>query len=156
MTIAAAVPSHIIEQCHESEIHVQLLVTVKEGTTRIVGDEVELERLKAAEHHHVLDHAGGGLAADTNKFKAMPMQVKRVDIVARVTELEPVAVPFLQLVKRPHGFHGEGFPVQRPKIEAVRRSVVLDDQQFDGLVGLRRSRISFGEPRIVPAKGFGF
>ena len=64
---------HIAEQRHESEIHVQLLVAVKQGPSWIVGDEVEGKLLKAAQHDDVLDHTGGCLAADVREFKAVAM-----------------------------------------------------------------------------------
>lgn len=35
------------EERHESEVHVQLLVAVKERQARIIGDEVELELLES-------------------------------------------------------------------------------------------------------------
>ena len=67
----------------------QLLVTVEQGPAWIVGDEVECEFLKAAQHHHVLDHARGGFAAYASQLEAMPVQVQRVNVVAGVSELEP-------------------------------------------------------------------
>jgi hypothetical protein len=38
----------VLEQRHEAKVHVQLLVTVKERESWIVGREVELELLEAA------------------------------------------------------------------------------------------------------------
>jgi hypothetical protein len=54
---------------------VQLLVAVEEGWSRIVGNEIELDFLKAAEHHHFFDDARSRLAADTRQLEAVPMQV---------------------------------------------------------------------------------
>ena len=54
----------IVEERHEPEIHVQLLMAVEEGQTWIVGDKVKFELLESPEHHHVLDHARGRLTAD--------------------------------------------------------------------------------------------
>src|SRR5262249_5483570 len=54
----------IFEQRHEAEVHVQLLVAVEKREARIVGNEVELYLLKAAEHDHILDHPGGRFAAN--------------------------------------------------------------------------------------------
>jgi hypothetical protein len=33
--------SHIIEQCHEPEIHVQLVMAVEQGEPRIIGYEID-------------------------------------------------------------------------------------------------------------------
>ena len=48
-------------------------MAVEQGQARIVGDEIEFHFLKTAEHHYVLDHAGGRLAADAHKFETVAM-----------------------------------------------------------------------------------
>ena len=54
----------VVEERHESEIHVQLLMTMEERQPRIVSHEVKFEFLESAQHHHVFDHARRRLAAD--------------------------------------------------------------------------------------------
>jgi hypothetical protein len=44
----------IVEQCHEPEIHMKLLVTVKQRQAGIVGNEVDVGFLIAAKHDDVL------------------------------------------------------------------------------------------------------
>jgi len=41
----------------------------------VYRDEVEFDLLEAAEHHDVLEDAGGRLAADPDEFEAVPMEV---------------------------------------------------------------------------------
>ena len=53
--------SGVTKQRHEPEVHVQLLMAVKECQTRIVRNEVDAELLKPSEHHDILDDTGGGL-----------------------------------------------------------------------------------------------
>jgi hypothetical protein len=60
----------------------QLLVAVEERRTRIIRDEIEFDFLESTQHDDVLEHSRGGPAADARQFKAMPVQVKRVDVVA--------------------------------------------------------------------------
>ena len=67
------VPSRILKQRHEPEIHVQLLVTVKKRSPRIVRHEIKLQLLKSAEHHDVFQDAGGGFATDPRQLEAVPM-----------------------------------------------------------------------------------
>src|SRR6516164_8874591 len=50
---------HVVEQRHEAEIHVELLVAMEKRQTGIVRDEVDLCFLIAAEHDHVLENSGG-------------------------------------------------------------------------------------------------
>ena len=81
----------ILKQRHESEIHVQLLVTVKQRQPRIVGDEIKSQLLEPAEHHDVFDHAGRGLAANVRQFKTVAVQVQGMNVVAGVAEFQPIA-----------------------------------------------------------------
>src|SRR5512143_427368 len=109
MPVWSVHPSRIVEERHEPEIHVQLLVTVEEGHTWIVGDEIEFHFLKAAHRHHVLDDARGRLSANAYQFEAVPVQMQRMDVVARVAELKPVAAALMYCVHWLHRLHREGF-----------------------------------------------
>src|SRR5579872_1492235 len=126
----------IVEKEHEAEVHVQLLVTVKQRHSGIVGHEVELDLLEAAEHHYILDHARRRLAADTHQLKTVPMQMQRMDIVAGIAEFQAIAPPFVDDIGGLHGLHRKGLSVQRPLVEAVQRAVVLYEGEFHLLVRL--------------------
>ncbi len=52
--------SHVVEQSHESEIHVQLLMAVKKGETGVIGDEINFRFLIAAEHKYIFENSGCG------------------------------------------------------------------------------------------------
>jgi hypothetical protein len=69
----------------------------RKGQARIIGNEVALELLEAAKHDDVFHHTGGWPAADPRQLEAVPVQVQRVDFVAGVAKLQPLATPFLQL-----------------------------------------------------------
>src|ERR1039458_258906 len=73
--IWAALALCVLEERHKAEVHVQLLVAVEERQSGIIGDEIELEFLKAAQHHHVLDHTGGRLTGDARQFETMTVQM---------------------------------------------------------------------------------
>ena len=64
---------------------------MEQGRPRIVGNEVELHLLEASQHHHVFDHACSLLAADAHEFKAVAMEMERMNIVAGIAEFKPVA-----------------------------------------------------------------
>ena len=49
----------VVEECHETEVHVQLLVAVEESEAGIVRNKVNLQLLVSAQHDHVLYDAGG-------------------------------------------------------------------------------------------------
>ena len=63
--------SHVIEQRHESEIHVQLLMAMKQCQTRIVSDEIDLDLLVAAHHHYIFHDSRCRLARHVRQLKAM-------------------------------------------------------------------------------------
>ena len=48
----------IIEQRHEPEIHVQLLMAVEECEAGVVGDEIDVGFLVTAEHDDVFENSG--------------------------------------------------------------------------------------------------
>jgi len=47
----------VIEQGHETEIHVQLLMAVKQGEAGIIGNEVDLDFLVSADHDHIFHYS---------------------------------------------------------------------------------------------------
>ena len=48
---------HVVKKSHEPEIHVQLLVAVKEREPWIVGNEIHLCFLVLSEHHDIFEHS---------------------------------------------------------------------------------------------------
>lgn len=52
--------SGVAQERHEREVHVQLVVTVEERRTGIVGDKIERRLLEPAEHDDILDHPAVG------------------------------------------------------------------------------------------------
>src|ERR1051325_8164472 len=76
--------SHVVKQCHKSEVHVKLLMTVKECEPGIIGNEVDLRLLIPSEHHHVFVNSCCALSGDFREFEAVPVKMDGMDIVARV------------------------------------------------------------------------
>jgi hypothetical protein len=64
---------------HETIVHVQLLVAVKQRQAGIIGNKIDFHFLVASQHDHVLDHASGRLAGGLGQFEAVTMQVNRMD-----------------------------------------------------------------------------
>ena len=48
----------VLEQSHEPKIHVQLLMTVEERKSGVIGDKINFNFLIASYHHHILHYAG--------------------------------------------------------------------------------------------------
>ena len=147
--------SDVSKQRHEPIIHVQLLVAVEQRVARVIGCEIEGHLLITAKHDDILDHAGCRLAVDLGQLEAVAVKMERVNVIARVTEFEPVAVPPLQCVDGLHRLHRKSLPVQRPPVEAAERRVVLLDRHHDRFVGCWPAGARFTKIRIVPAEGPG-
>ena len=86
---------HVIEERHESEVHVELLVTVEQRHARIVGHEIKGDFLVSAEHHYIFHDACGGFAHDVRKFEDMPVQVDRMQVVALIAHVHAVTTSFM-------------------------------------------------------------
>ena len=86
---------NIVEEGHETEVHVQLLVAVEESKPGIVGNEVNLQLLIAAQHHHVLYYTGGFPPREIGKLKAVAMKMDWMDVVTRVAHPNAIAFALL-------------------------------------------------------------
>ena len=88
---------HVIEQRHEPEVHVQLLVTVEESKTGMIGDEVNLQLLIAAQHDHILHDARGFCSCEVSELKAVAMEMNRMNVVTGVAHPKAIAFVLLQM-----------------------------------------------------------
>src|SRR5262249_33621539 len=92
--------SCVVEQEHEAKIHVQLLMAVEQRQSRMIGDEIEFDFLKAADHDHILNDAGCRLAAHAHKLETVAVQMQRMDVVAGIAEFKPVAATLVHSGQR--------------------------------------------------------
>src|SRR5229473_6084844 len=87
----------IVEQGHETKVHVKLLVTMKQGQARIVGDEVHFRFLIPSQHHDIFENSRGGLSSQTRQFEAVPMQMDRMDVIAGIAHTESIPLAVVQV-----------------------------------------------------------
>ena len=73
-----------LEQGHEAEVHVQLLVTVEQREARIIRNKIDLHFLVATDHDNILRNTGRRLPRHTRQFETMAVKVDRMDVVAGV------------------------------------------------------------------------
>src|SRR5262245_616854 len=125
-------------------------MAVEQGGPGGVGHKVELELLAAGQHHHVLSYARARLAADADQFEAVAMEMERMNVVAGIAKFQAVAATSVDGVGRFHGLHGKWLAVEQPLIEAVELAIVLEDLNFDGLIGLSGVRIDLAKQGVVP------
>src|ERR1700693_1283339 len=116
--IRPTVPLRVVEKRHESKVHVQLLMAVKQGPAGVVGNEVDLDFLIPAEHRDILHDAGGDFPRDPDQLAAVAMQVDGVNVVAGIAHPQAVAPALVQAKCRLHFVHREGHAVYGPPVEA--------------------------------------
>jgi hypothetical protein len=85
----------VVEERHETEVHVQLLMAVEESKAGIVGNKVNLQLLVASEHDHVLHDAGGFRCREIGQFKAVPMEMDGMNVVTGVAHPKAIAFTLL-------------------------------------------------------------
>src|SRR6185437_4925196 len=119
----------IVEQAHEAEIHVKLLVAVEQRQPRIIGYEIDRDLLVAIHHHHVLHYACVGYARDAGQFEDVAGQVDGMNVIAGVAHQQAIAAALLQVEgwRRGSVCHGISSAVDGTEIEAILGGVVLGE-----------------------------
>src|SRR5262249_44442616 len=97
---ARSCSSCVVEQEHEAKIHVQLLMAMEQRQSRMIGNEIKFDFLKAADHDHILNDAGCRLAAHAHKLETVAVEMQRMGVVAGIGGFKAVAATFVHSVHR--------------------------------------------------------
>jgi hypothetical protein len=100
----SSIGSDVVEQRHEAEVHVELLVTMEQREAGIVGDKVDFDFLVASHHDHILHHAGTRFPGKLGEFETVPVKMDGMYIVAGIAHTNAVALSLPQMVRRGHRF----------------------------------------------------
>jgi hypothetical protein len=73
-------------------------------------------------------YTGRGMTPDTSQFKAVPVQVDRVDVVSRVLRAQTDALAPSNLPGNGHRIQIKGRALDRPVIEAAVRRVIFGEE----------------------------
>ena len=84
--------SDVVEQRHEAEVHVQLLVTMEQREAGIVGDKVDLDFLVASDHDDVFHYSSADFPGKFGEFETMPVKMDRMYVVAGVAHANAIAL----------------------------------------------------------------
>src|ERR1700680_4939665 len=88
---------NVFKESHETEIHVEILMAVKQGEPGIVGDKIDINSTEAFHENRVLKDAGCFFSIDLCDLEIVPMQVKRMHVVALVDERESITATQVNL-----------------------------------------------------------
>ena len=71
--------SRVAKQCHESGIHVILLMAVEQGVSGVVGNQVSLNRRSRLYDNNVFENAARSLASNRHQFEGVTVEMHRDD-----------------------------------------------------------------------------
>src|SRR5665213_2874308 len=115
----------VLDQLHETIIHMELLMAVHQRVSGIIGNEFYFHGIERHDVDDVLHQAADGSFADAGYFKRMPVQVHRMLVAAAIAKDQ--SVPFA-LLDHQRIDVGPRPLVDRPDIElrARLRAVVAE------------------------------
>jgi hypothetical protein len=76
----------VLDQLHESVVHVQLLMAMPQRVARIIGDEIHFNRAKRHNVDNIFHQAAQMFVADARHFKGVPVQMERMLIAAAIAK----------------------------------------------------------------------
>ena len=122
----------VLDQLHESVVHVQLLVTMPQSISWIIRDKVHFHGIQRHDIHDVLHQSAQASVTDPRHFKRVPVKMKRMLVSAPISKNKTVALARLHDQRfdlRP------GLVIDRPRIE-LRTSLGTDipEGEFECLI----------------------
>jgi len=106
----------VLKKQHKSEVHVSLVVAMKESRTWIIRCEIYLGGCVRRNHQHVLAQSRNRSSVQPNDLKTMAMQMKRVIVRAVIDQLQAIS---LSLSEHDRVRVGVGLSINRPRIEGA-------------------------------------
>ena len=77
---------NVFKDSHETEIHVEILVAMKQCESRVIGDKIDINSAEAFDQDGVFENSGRFFSVDLCDLEVVPVQVERVHVVALVDE----------------------------------------------------------------------
>src|SRR5271157_3856409 len=111
---------NVFKESHEAEIHVQILMTVKQGEPGVVGCKIDINSAEAFDQDGIFENSGRFLSMNFRDLEIMPMQVERMHVVALVDESESIAATLMNLDRLALIVR---LAIDRPHVESASASV---------------------------------
>jgi hypothetical protein len=67
--------SNVLKEPHEAEIHVEVLMAVKQGEPGIISDKIDLNPAETFNKDRVFENSGRRFPMDFRDLEIMPMQM---------------------------------------------------------------------------------
>src|SRR5580698_6637276 len=130
-------------------------MAVKQSETGIIGDEIDLHLLIAANHDDIFHHTRRRLPSHARQFETMAVKVNGMDIVAGIAHADPVPLAFTYAKHGLHMIFVERDTVDGPAIESALGRVLLGKGHVENLIGLRYRRSQVSKLGVIPGKRLG-
>ena len=88
---------NVFKESHETEIHVEILMAVKQGEPGVVGKKIDINSTETFYENRVLKDAGCFFSIDLCDLEIVSMQVKRMHVVAFVDKRESITPTLVNL-----------------------------------------------------------
>jgi hypothetical protein len=112
--------SDILKESHEAEIHVEILVAVKQGEPGVIGYKIDINSAEALGEDGVFENSGRFFPMNFRDLEIMPVQVERMHVVAFVDESESIAATLMNLERLTLIVR---LAIDRPHVEAASAAV---------------------------------
>jgi hypothetical protein len=136
---------NVFKESHETEIHVEILMAMKQGEPRVVGYKIDINSGEAFHQDGVFENSGRFPSMNFRDLEIMPMEVERMHVVALVNESESIAATLinldrLALIVRP--------AIDRPHVESAFASVDFPNLHRNNFVWCDR-RFGFTKREVI-------
>ena len=88
---------HIVEERHETVVHVQLLVAMEKRQPWIISNKIYLGFLVSAQHHNIFQDSSCRLSGQVRQLKTMAMEMDWMNIVTGIAHTNAIALALLQV-----------------------------------------------------------
>jgi hypothetical protein len=90
---------NVLKESHEAEIHVEILVAVKQGEPWIVGYKIDIHSAEAFVQVGVFENSGRFFSMNFRDLEIMPVQVERMHVIALVDESESIPATLMDFYR---------------------------------------------------------
>ena len=138
--------SDILKESHEAEIHVEILVAVKQGEPGVIGYKIDINSAEALGEDGVFENSGGFFSVNFRDLKIMPMQMEGMQVVALVDESESITATLMNLDRLALIVR---LAIDRPYVESPFASVDFPNLHRNHFVW-RDRRFGLTEQEVIP------
>src|SRR5271165_2021484 len=126
--------SQVVEQGHESKVHVELLVAMEKREARVVRSKADFHLLVSADHYDIFHYAPQRFPRNSSELEGVTMKMDGMNIVAGVAHTNAIALALAEMIGSHHRVAGKHLVVDRPPVKAVLRGILFRKGHFNQFI----------------------